>query len=76
MAFNNGWKKEVDDWKARAEKAEARLEKAMLEAQLYLEQPSDTNYERGYDAGITAMCIALGFRIIPAQALRVEVGDE
>ena len=49
-------------------------EKAWFEAQLNLAQPSDTNYERGYDAGITAMCIALGFRSILAQALRIENG--
>ena len=67
------------DWKARAEKAEARLEEVRVhmeeDLQSSLTQDQD-QWECGYNAALENVANRAGFRIIPAQALRVEVGDE
>ncbi len=67
-----------DLWKARAEKAEARLERMRCEGEDLMRDIDEAKdyYNKGLRQGLFIALDAAGFRIIPVQTLRVEVGDE
>ena len=68
--------KERDDWKARAEKAEARLERVRAWCEGALLEQGEGEEKEEYNFALFDVAREAGFRIIPAQVLRVEVGDE
>lgn len=66
------------DWKSRAEKAEARIERVrlLIETDLRQHADSDDEFFSVVEVQCEVVAEAAGFRIIPSQPTRVEMGDE
>jgi hypothetical protein len=69
--YGNHRCREVDAWKARAERAEAAIERARACIEINLQARPSDDFEKGFDVGLRLAADKLGLTITPARDLTV-----